>query len=326
MISAMRGTTSESVKYPCTIVPPNGVPFANSGSRCTGLWSPVRSAKRLTSSWVTVRQDEGPKVVPTRLGRSLIATLVVFSLISLFLEGGVGGVGRSGVGRGSAVDADDDGTRGVARGAAGEQADAAAARVQGVHELGHGARPRGSLGVPVDERGTVEVHALEREARLLGEPQVVHREGVVGRHEVDLVNAETCVLEGPLGRGDGGLGHVGGLRAGEARREDLRRDAVLAELLRAVLARHDHARAAVRGVGLRPEGHDSPWLDGLEPREALRRRREDAEVLGDPVLALSLLDAHRDHVLALDRAVVREGGPVLLVAQEDQLVELLARE
>src|SRR5579872_6444150 len=65
IIPAISTGMSESVRYPCAIVPPKGPAFARSGSTWIHWWSPVASAKRSTCSWVTVCQSDQPRCSPT---------------------------------------------------------------------------------------------------------------------------------------------------------------------------------------------------------------------------------------------------------------------
>src|SRR3954447_17184351 len=75
---ASSGTSSESVRYPCAIGPPNGLSFfARSTSTWIHWWSPVASAKRVTASWVTSCQSLLPRSVPTRVGSSARVVVVV---------------------------------------------------------------------------------------------------------------------------------------------------------------------------------------------------------------------------------------------------------
>src|SRR5579884_2730943 len=59
--------SSESVRYPCATVPPNGVCAAISGSTWMKLWSPVVSAKAWIFSCGTSIHDEGPNSAPTSI-------------------------------------------------------------------------------------------------------------------------------------------------------------------------------------------------------------------------------------------------------------------
>src|SRR3954468_6073700 len=58
---------SESVRYPCATVPPNGVWAAISGSTWMKLWSPVVSAKAWIFSCGTSIHDDGPNPAPTSI-------------------------------------------------------------------------------------------------------------------------------------------------------------------------------------------------------------------------------------------------------------------
>src|SRR5947209_6016108 len=59
--------SSESVKYPWAIVPPNGVCAAMSGSTWMKLWSSVTSANAWIFSCVISIHDDGPNSAPTSI-------------------------------------------------------------------------------------------------------------------------------------------------------------------------------------------------------------------------------------------------------------------
>src|SRR3954451_4111462 len=59
--------SSERVRYPCAIVPPNGDCFAISGSTWMKLWSCVASANAWIISCGTSIHDDGPNSAPTSM-------------------------------------------------------------------------------------------------------------------------------------------------------------------------------------------------------------------------------------------------------------------
>src|SRR6476661_6920402 len=69
--------SSDSVRKPCAIGPPNGPALAFSTSTWIHWWSPVAWANRLTCSWVTVIQSLVATSWPTSAGRSASEAMVL---------------------------------------------------------------------------------------------------------------------------------------------------------------------------------------------------------------------------------------------------------
>src|SRR5215210_4667389 len=70
---------SESVRYPCAIVPPKGPPAARCGSTCIHWWSSVASANWSIRACSTVTHSEGPKVSPFAAANSAIESKVLIA-------------------------------------------------------------------------------------------------------------------------------------------------------------------------------------------------------------------------------------------------------
>src|SRR5688572_16258458 len=81
---ATSGTTSERVRKPWAIGPPNGLSFfARSTSRWIHWWSAVASANLCTASCVTSYQSLVPSSVPTSPGSSARVVVVVMRVSSV---------------------------------------------------------------------------------------------------------------------------------------------------------------------------------------------------------------------------------------------------
>src|SRR5215218_963676 len=219
----------------------------------------------------------------------------------------------------------DEGSAGISGGAAGEETHAAAPEPELLDHLRDQARPGRSLRVAEDEAGSVVVHVLDLHPHLPGEVGVVDGERIVRLYDVNARDGDAGVGEGHLGSRYRGLGHPGLSDSREPRGEEPNDAISVSEPACLLLTRDDHASRPVRWVRLGTEGDDAAFCDGLELREALPGRREDARVFvhDDWVLAL-LRDGDGDHVPLLELAVIVKRPLILLVAQLGDVVELLA--
>ena len=91
------------------------------------------------------------------------------------------------------------------------------------HQPGAG----GGLGMTVDQGGAVVVHAVDVEPQGPGHGDVVGGEGVVGLDGFQVADLDAGFVEGHLGRGGDGGGHVGLFGAGVAEGEQLDFDALV---------------------------------------------------------------------------------------------------
>src|SRR5215210_9172615 len=71
--------SSDSVRYPCAIVPPKGPPAARCGSTCNHWWSSVASANWSMRACSTVTHSEGPKVSPFAAANSAMEWKVLIA-------------------------------------------------------------------------------------------------------------------------------------------------------------------------------------------------------------------------------------------------------
>src|SRR5260221_1563370 len=163
--------------------------------------------------------------------------------------------------------------RRVARGAAMEEPDAAAAHDQLLDQLDDGAQPGRALRVPPHQRAAVIVHPLDRKAGLAAEDDVCDREGIVRLDRIHLVDADPGGRERAPRRGNRRGGHMGALDPRPAEAAQPHGDRLVArQLARPVAAGDDEPRIAVGGVGLGAVGYRAALAHRLQPAQALRTR------------------------------------------------------